>query len=175
MSKRRSWAQDNQFRLVPIFLVRYTSIKQSFKDNHLSSVIAIIPNVYWKWPKCHQRRPRHFCAACFATSANICFGHIRKFLYKEPFKNTTWPWWPLYIGPQDGSIIQVWLYISIKSPQNITQTHDQFHYEYDIRWPELHKTWYISIFIPGPKIICNSHHIFSTIQLICHNISYQQL
>ena len=36
--------------------------------------------------------------------------------------------------------------------QNTAQNHDQFHYESDIRLPELNKTWYISTYTPGLKI-----------------------
>ena len=37
-------------------------------------------------------------------------------------------------------------------PQNTTQTHNQFRYKSDTTLPELQRTWYISTYIPGPKI-----------------------
>ena len=33
----------------------------------------------------------------FCHVGKYCLGHVRKFLYKETFRNTTCLWWPLYI------------------------------------------------------------------------------
>ena len=106
-SKILSSAQDDCFRSVRMFLVWITSIKQSIKDDHLSSVTATTPNLDRKGPKNYQRRQAHFCAACFSMSANIVFGHVRKLFYKEPFKKITCLIWQIYIGTQGGCLIQV--------------------------------------------------------------------
>ena len=107
-SKRLPLHQDDRFWLFLIFLVRDTSIKQYM----------------WPWPppiwtKIYQNVTKEdhvsFVWLVLPCQQNI-FGYIGKILYKEHLKCTTYIGWPLYIGPQGGSLKKLWLYIKIMHP-----------------------------------------------------------
>ena len=97
--------------MVLIVLVTDTSIKLRVKYYHLSSMNATTPNLDRHGSKITRIWPHHFCAACFAKSAKNNSAKLAIFSTKNLFKETTCLIGPLYIGPQDGHIRNVLLYI----------------------------------------------------------------
>ena len=90
MSKIQPSAQDDHFWLLPIVLVRDTSIKKFVKDDHLSYTAPI-----WVDSDQHFTQDKRviFARLCFAT-LDICFGHVGKFLYRNILKKITCIIWP---------------------------------------------------------------------------------
>ena len=66
----------------PILSVRDKIIKQFFKDDNLFFVTTTTLNMNQNRPKCYQRQPYHFCAACFVISSNIFWPRWKMFLQR---------------------------------------------------------------------------------------------
>ena len=96
------------------FLVINTSINKCVKYDQFYSMTATSTNLDRKLPRQNWRQTRPFRVDCFSKMVNIVFGHVRKFLYRKHFYDTTCLWRLIYIGSQGGCLRQAWLYLILQ-------------------------------------------------------------